>query len=94
MTQDIRERLRSGAHNAELVSLGGVTHDKRCLEAADVINILAVGYISDAAVTETDTLNGYTGFPTREAKHRAILAGILNDEHRARSALSVLKGGE
>ena len=34
---DIVERLRRGHYNADLVTVGGVTHDGRCLVAADEI---------------------------------------------------------
>jgi len=34
---DLIQRLRSGTHNEEPVTVGGVEHDKRCLEAADEI---------------------------------------------------------
>ena len=38
--RDITERLRSGLHNADGVMIGGVSHDLRCLEAADEIDRL------------------------------------------------------
>lgn len=34
---DIVERLRRGHYNADLITVGGVTHDGRCLVAADEI---------------------------------------------------------
>lgn len=34
------QRLRSGRHNIENETLGGVDHDRRCLEAADEIERL------------------------------------------------------
>jgi len=37
---DLIQRLRSGTHNEEPVTVGGVEHDKRCLEAADEIERL------------------------------------------------------
>jgi hypothetical protein len=35
--QELIARLRSGIHRAIQITLGGVTHDQRCLEAADAI---------------------------------------------------------
>ena len=37
---DIVARLRSGYHNLEQEIIGGLTHDGRCLEAADEIERL------------------------------------------------------
>jgi len=37
---DLIQRLRSGTHNEEPVTVGGVEHDRRCLEAADEIERL------------------------------------------------------
>jgi len=50
MGQTIVKRLRNGAHNEEGTILGGVRHDKRCLEAADTIEELleALKVCSDA----------------------------------------------
>jgi hypothetical protein len=39
-SDDIVKRLRSGCHQFDGVMLGGVMHDKRCLEAADEIEQL------------------------------------------------------
>ena len=47
------QRLRSGTHNEEPVTVGGVEHDKRCLEAADEIEHLEV----QLAVARNDTLD-------------------------------------
>lgn len=38
---DLIRRLRSGYSNADLVTVGGCTHDGRCLSAADRINAQA-----------------------------------------------------
>jgi hypothetical protein len=35
--QELIARLRSGIHRTIQITLGGVTHDQRCLEAADAI---------------------------------------------------------
>jgi ApbE superfamily uncharacterized protein (UPF0280 family) len=35
--EELIARLRSGIHRAIQITLGGVTHDQRCLEAADAI---------------------------------------------------------
>ena len=37
---DLTKRLRSGAANIEPITLGGMRHDKRCLEAAAKIDAL------------------------------------------------------
>jgi hypothetical protein len=37
---DITSRLRSGLHRPEAIILAGVSHDKRCLIAADEIERL------------------------------------------------------
>lgn len=37
---NIVARLRSGYHNLEQEIIGGLTHDRRCLEAADEIERL------------------------------------------------------
>ena len=37
MSEELLRRLRSGHHNADLVTVGGVTHDGRCLVAADAL---------------------------------------------------------
>ena len=37
---DITSRLRCGLHRPEAIILGGVTHDQRCLIAADEIDKL------------------------------------------------------
>lgn len=37
---DLIKRLRSGKHNEQVVTLGGVAHDTRCLAAADEIERL------------------------------------------------------
>jgi hypothetical protein len=37
---DITSRLRSGLHRPEAIILAGVSHDQRCLEAADEIERL------------------------------------------------------
>jgi hypothetical protein len=39
-SDDIVKRLRSGCHQFDGVMLGGVLHDKRCLEAADELEQL------------------------------------------------------
>jgi hypothetical protein len=40
MMDDITLRLRKGLHNPEAIILAGVTHDQRCLIAADEIEKL------------------------------------------------------
>ena len=37
---DLTKRLRSGAANIEPITLGGMRHDRRCLEAAAAIDVL------------------------------------------------------
>ena len=50
---DLIQRLRSGTHNEEPVTVGGVEHDKRCLEAADEIKRLE----AQLAISRIDALN-------------------------------------
>lgn len=50
---DIRDKLRSGSRRSEVVVVGGVKHEDRCLKAAHVIDVL-VALIEDALEDESD----------------------------------------
>lgn len=61
------ERLRQGRHMDDAITLGGVIHDKRCLEAADLLDKAEAALVKleelDATLKEWSADAGCTKTP-------------------------------
>ena len=87
---DITTRLRGGLHKPEAIILAGVTHDQRCLIAADEIERLR-----EALVIIANPLADFKRQAEKDGDHLSPLAiSIANDpEYLKEVARTALKEG-
>jgi hypothetical protein len=76
---DITSRLRGGLHRPEAIILGGVTHDQRCLIAADEIERLRA-VISNARAMVDHVIHGEVSITSMQDIHSDLSKALKEGE--------------
>ena len=96
MADDLVKRLRAGVRPYDTITLAGVKHDPRCLEAADRIESLeAALQAADECINAMNfTVAIAHKFDWGDGSAIALLDEILSAQNRAIAAYRKARGGE